>query len=304
MKNVRIIFLVMAVIAMFATSCKKEEPKDPIITWENPADISEGTLLSATQLNATADAPGTFVYTPAIGTKLSVGASQVLSVTFTPTDAGAYNTASKTVIINVTKVTSVTDIDGNVYKIVTIGTQTWMAENLKTTKYRDGSPIPNVTDKTSWKSLTSGACCWYNDDAVANKATYGALYNWYTVADSRNIAPAGWHVPTEAEWNTLITFLGDNQVAGGLMKETGTIHWKTPNTGATNQSGFTALPSGYRDYDYGSFNYLGIGGMFWSSTQSTTPSIARYRSLLYNSSTCDNLGAYKQNGYSVRCVKD
>lgn len=152
----------------------------------------------------------------------------------------------------------VIDIDGNVYQIVTIGTQVWMAENLKVTHYRNGDVIPNVTDGPTWAGLTTGAYCEY-DNNVASVATYGRLYNWYAAVDTRNIAPDGWHVPSDEEWKQLETYLGMSQAEadaiglrgsdeGGMLKETGTSHWDSPNTGATNESGFTALPGGHRRY--------------------------------------------------------
>ena len=131
-----------------------------------------------------------------------------------------------------------TDIDGNVYHTVTIGTQIWMVENLKTTRYNDGSPIPFVTDSSSWSNLTTPGYCWYNNDTT-NKNTYGALYNWFAV-NTGKLAPTGWHVPTDDEWTTLTTYLGGESIAGGKLKETGTTHWRTPNAGATNEIGFTA----------------------------------------------------------------
>jgi len=132
----------------------------------------------------------------------------------------------------ITYIDSVVDIDGNFYHAVAIGTQVWMAENLRTTKYRDGSPIPNVTDSSVWILTTEGAYCNYNNDTTHSN-TYGRLYNWYAVIDTRNIAPEGWHVPTQDEWNTLVQFLGGGAVAGGKLKETGTAHWNSPNRGAT-----------------------------------------------------------------------
>ncbi len=138
---------------------------------------------------------------------------------------------------------TMTDQDGNTYKTITIGTQTWMAENLKTTKYRNGDPIPNVTDISEWYHLTTGAYCDYIN-TPGSDVTYGKLYNWHTVADSRNIAPTGWHVPSDAEWAILIEYLGGSDVAGGKLKETGTTHWYNPTTEATNESGFTGLPGG------------------------------------------------------------
>ena len=139
-------------------------------------------------------------------------------------------------------VTTVTDQDGNVYHTVTIGTQVWMVENLKTTKYRNGDGIQNVTDSIAWWNLTSGAYCIYRND-VNNLATYGRLYNWYAVIDSRKLTPAGWHIPTDAEWTTLTDYLGST--CGDKLKEKGPNHWGGDNT-ATNETGFTALPGGNR----------------------------------------------------------
>jgi len=275
--------------------------KDPVITWANPADISFGTLLSATQLNAVADVPGTFVYTPIIGTKLNVGDNQELKVDFTPTVA-TYNTATKTVKINVKAMPTVTDYDGNVYTTVMIGTHTWTVENLKVTHYRNGDPIPNVTSNTAWTNLTTGAYCWYNNDN-ANKTPYGALYNWFTVSDSRNIAPEGWHVPTDAEWTTLTTYLGGESVAGGKMKEAGTTHWTSPNASATNENGFTALPSGYRGGYSGTFYDLGDNGYWWSSTANGATN-AWYRSMNYYNADCYRYYGNEQNWFAVRLIKD
>jgi uncharacterized protein (TIGR02145 family) len=192
---------------------------------------------------------------------------------------------------------TMTDVDGNVYKTITIGTQTWMAENLKTTRYRNGEPIPNVT--ATWAGLTTGAYCWFNNDATTYKATYGALYNWYAVADSRNIAPTGWHVPTDAEWTTLTTFLGGESVAGGKLKETGTSHWIVPNSGATNSSGFAALPGGSHYYQ----NSVGVNGNWWSITVDDA-TFARGRGLDYYYTNVSFNGYDKKSGFSIRCVKD
>lgn len=294
----------MGFILIITNSCKKDDPiikKDVVITWANPADITVGTLLSATQLNATADVAGTFVYKPAIGTTLSVGANQILKVDFTPTDDANYNTTTKTVKINVTPL-PVTDIDGNVYHIVTIGTQDWMVENLKTTKYRDGTPILNITDNTAWAQLTTGAYCWYNNDATTHKSTYGALYNWYTVVDIRNLCPTGWHVPTDDEWLTLTNYLKGQSIAGGKLKETGTTHWHSPNTGATNETGFTALPGGARD-PFGSFFNLGNSGFWWSTTEQDANSVW-YPYIFYNDVIAFRTYSDKKLGLSVRCVRD
>lgn len=198
----------------------------------------------------------------------------------------------------------VSDIDGNVYNTVTIGTQVWMKENLKTTKYNDGTAIPNVTDDAAWSTLSADAYCWYDNDLAAYKDTYGALYNWYVVASAnpKNVCPTGWHVPTDAEWTTLSTYLGGETVAGGKLKETGTTHWGSPNTGATNQSGFTALPGGNR-FDDGSFDYIGQYGQWWSSTEYNANS-AWSRDMGYYFKTLDRGYYSKLSGYSVRCIKD
>ncbi len=197
----------------------------------------------------------------------------------------------------------VSDIEGNVYKTVAIGTQIWMAENLKTTKYRNGVSIPLVTTNASWAALTSGAYCLYNNDAASFKATYGALYNWYAVTDPRNIAPMGWHVPTDADWTTLINYLGNLSIDGSKMKEAGTSHWSDPNTGATNTSGFTGLPGGYRYSNDGVFYYVGLYSYWWSSTENDTTS-AWQRGLYYLDFKVTRDPYDKKYGYSVRLVKD
>ena len=201
---------------------------------------------------------------------------------------------------------TITDQDGNIYKTVTIGTQTWMAENLRTTKYRDGSAIPNITDNTDWTNLTTGAYCNYNNTKRADTiATYGRLYNWYAATDSRNIAPTGWHIPTDAEWTTLTTYLGGPGVAGGKMKETGTTHWTSPNNGATNESGLTCLPSSSRCNSVGTFEYLGYYGYYWSSTQSQYDvGSAQERGLAYSDAGCLVGITYVTCGFAVRLVKD
>src|ERR1035437_682216 len=200
-----------------------------------------------------------------------------------------YNGKTTAVFNNNLTYGTMTDQDGNVYKTITIGTQTWMAENLRTIKYRDGTPIPNVTDNTTWTNLTTDAYCNYNNTTSADTiAIYGRLYNWYAATNSHNIAPIGWHVPTEAEWTTLIYYLGGYSVAGGKMKETGTTHWKTPNTGATNESGFTALPSGvrsdWRTTPIGKFVNMGYHTIYWSSTP-IDPNFYLLPGLLYDEFT-------------------
>ena len=195
----------------------------------------------------------------------------------------------------------VTDVDGNVYHTVTIGTQVWMVENLKVTKYKDGTAIPLVTDNTAWSNLTTAGYCWFTNDALTYKNTYGALYNWYTV-NTGKLCPTGWHVPTDAEWTTLTTYLGGEIAAGGKLKETGTAHWLSSNTGATNESGFAGLPGGSRN-TYGIFQTLGVLGYWWSSAEFTTDT-AWYRTLSYSYGDAFRSNSAEGGGFSVRCVRD
>ena len=198
---------------------------------------------------------------------------------------------------------TITDIDGNPYSIVRIGNQWWMAENLKVTHYRNGEVIPNVTDNNTWSNFATGACCSYDNDDN-NVETYGRLYNWHAVNDSRGIAPEGWHVPSDEEWKVLAEYLGGKEVAGGKMKESGTEHWNEPNINATNESGFLALPGGCRKKD-GIYHLFFSSAYFWSST-AFDESRAISRGLLSENS---ELGrnyyfSYKKNGFSIRCVKN
>lgn len=194
---------------------------------------------------------------------------------------------------------SVQDIDGNTYKTIQIGSQTWMAENLKTTKYRDGSDIPNVTNATGWNNLISPGYCWYGYDANFIN-TYGALYNWYAINTDR-ICPNGWHIPDYTEWETLFSILMDPNTDAGKLKETGTIHWDPPNSEGTNESGFTALPGGECDPD-GTFYELGITGFWWTGTAYDLDyAYAPY--IDYDEVIFPPI-FHKKFGFSVRCIKD
>ena len=200
---------------------------------------------------------------------------------------------------------NITDVEGNSYKSVYIGTQQWMGENLKTAKYSDGTSIPNITDNTQWSNNTTGAWAYYNNDA-ANNAKYGKLYNWYAVSPitngNKNICPIGWHVPSDAEWTVLTDYLGGQNVAGGKLKEVGTTSWLSPNTGATNASLFTGLPGGSRYYN-GDYYYIGIDGYWWSSTENNTDN-AWNRNLNNDAGNAYSINYNKRTGFSVRCLRD
>jgi len=195
---------------------------------------------------------------------------------------------------------NVTDIDGNIYQTVSNCNQTWTKSNLNVSRYRNGDVIPQVTDAAQWANLTTGAWCYYQN-STSNGTTYGKLYNWAAVKDPRGLAPVGYHIPSIAEWTTLTNCLGGNAIAGGKMKETGISHWNSPNTDATNSSGFTGLPGGIR-YPNGTFDLIQNVG-YWYASDNATSSIAVW-SLIYNSpysgGGVSNLGI----GVSVRCIKD
>jgi uncharacterized protein (TIGR02145 family) len=194
----------------------------------------------------------------------------------------------------------VRDIDGNVYKTVKIGNQTWMAENLRTTRFNDGTPVPLVKDQNAWIILSAPAFCWYNNDSVFN-ATYGALYNGFAI-NTEKLCPAGWHISSDAEWSVLVEFLGGESVAGGKMKEADTKNWISPNTGATNESGFNALPGGTR-YGNGLFFSMKSAGSWWTLNKSNSLN-GYYRSLNNASKTVTRNYTDLTFGNSVRCIKN
>jgi uncharacterized protein (TIGR02145 family) len=240
------------------------------------------------------------------------------SITGTPTTAGTANFSialggkSCAITIPVDEVAqtigkpgpNITDSEGNTYKTVNIGTQTWMAENLKVSKYSDGTAIPNITDNSQWQNNTTGAWSYYNND-VANNAKYGKLYNWYAVSKTsngnKNICPTGWHVPTDAEWGVLTGYLVGSS-AGGKMKEVGTTSWNSPNTDATNASLFSALPGGSRGGG-GVYSAIGSFGGWWSSTESSS-GFAWTRYLYNNYGTASRSNFSEDIGLSVRCLRD
>lgn len=192
---------------------------------------------------------------------------------------------------------SISDNDGNSYKTIQIGDQVWMAENLRTTKFNDGTDIPRTIENLLWVKLESPGYCWYKNVNV----TYGPLYNWHAV-NSGILCPTGWHVPSDNEWTTLTTYLGGETVAGIKQKEAGLANWSSPNTGSTNESGFTALPGGYRNYS-GEFGNINRGGYWWSSTEKSS-SDAYFRAVNYSYSNVDRSSSNKRSGLSVRCIQD
>lgn len=321
-------FILLGLILILTTSCKKEDdPEQPPvlstkdihsitpttancggnITYDGGATVTaRGVCWSTTQDptiadNKTTDGTGTGSFTSVI-TGLTATTTYFVRAYATNSAATSYGNE----LVFQTYTGTISDVDGNVYNTITIGTQTWMAENLKTTKFNDNTAIPLVTDVPTWAALSAPGYCWYNNDAAAYKTTHGALYNWYAVDsvsnEFKNVCPAGWHIPTDAEWTTLITFLGGDSVAGGKMKEAGTANWQSPNAGATNESGFTALPGGGRYYD-GNFSSKGSIGGWWSSTELLSSS-ARGRYLYYNYSLIYRGSGSKRDGFSVRCLKD
>ena len=200
----------------------------------------------------------------------------------------------------------VTDVNGNFYNSIIIGTQEWMQSNLKVTQYSNGDPITLNLSDTEWQASTSGAAANYND-VLSSGTTYGKLYNWYAVNDNRGVCPTGWHVPTDTEWTTLETTLGGASTAGMKLKDDGTIDlstglWMTGAEPATNASGFTALPGGYR-YFSGTYNGQGAWANFWTNT-ATGPDYAWDRELFYNNSTSGRTALDKHTGLSVRCLKN
>ena len=198
---------------------------------------------------------------------------------------------------------TVTDIDGNLYHAVTIGTQVWMVENLKVTRYRNGDLIGTTTPASLY--VGDGRppkYQWAYDSNDGNVAAYGRLYTWYAIKDSRKVCPVDWHVPSNAEWTELTDYLGGEDVAGGKLKEIGLTHWNSPNEGATNESGFTALPGGYRD-NYGEILNIGGLGYWWSSTEYDAYS-AWDRNMFYLYANVNYHGSIKEYGFSVRCIRD
>jgi uncharacterized protein (TIGR02145 family) len=209
------------------------------------------------------------------------------------------------------KAQTIRDIDNNSYNTTTIGSQEWLKENLKTTRYNDGQAIPNITSPTQWIALTTAGYCWNSNDEITYKSTYGALYNWYAV-HSDKLCPSSWHIPTDGELTTLVSYLGGTNIAGGKLKEAGTIHWtgingstEPANAGADNSSNFTGLPGGFRDPDdAGNFHKCGIDAHWWASNEYNGAKAFSMSLAVYALNASVHANFKKEYGLSVRCLKD
>jgi uncharacterized protein (TIGR02145 family) len=344
-----IILLSIAILAGIPSCKKKEDSVGAIVGLICTSATNSGTLTSGTAASGvsssvpytggnggthngqTVTSTGVTGLTATLvaGSFASGSGSLTYTISGTPANSGTANfalsiggqtcTLSRTVNVGSCGATNVhnpvltygsmTDQDGNVYKTIVIGTQEWMAENLRARTYRNGVAIPLVTDQTQWAAnwnignpLQQPMMCWYNNDSATYACPYGRLYNWYAVTSSNNVCPTGWHVPSDVEWTTLTDFLGGENVAGGKMKSTGTQYWYSPNTAADNSSGFSGLPGGVRNNN-GTFGGIGVGGFWWSSTENLS-NIAWGRQLDYASGYALRSTYAKANGYSVRCLRD
>jgi uncharacterized protein (TIGR02145 family) len=259
---------------------------------ENPTTASDktsnGTGIGSYISDITGLTAGIKYYVRAYATN-SAGTAYGNQVSFTTEPAGNGIIFNPDIIYGTTS-----DIEGTQYKTVEIGTQIWMAENLKTTKYNDGSSIALITDNAEWSGLTTPAYCWYEND-ISNKDIYGALYNWYAV-NRGNLCPSGWHIPTDAEWTILTTFLGGEDIAGGKLKETGTRHWN-PNVDATNITGYSAVPGGFRGNSGSFFDMSYFGGYWWTADENWQRLIQSHSGSISSQSGDDAFGA------SVRCIQ-
>ena len=333
MSNKKRLILFLIFCSILVTVCKK-----PIFETDSTTVPGAPTGVSATAGNALAtvtftvpvgnggspitgytvtSSPGGFTKSGPASPITVTGLTNGTAYTFTVTATNVKGTSLPSSASNsVTPFVPVADGDGNVYNSITIGAQIWMKENLKTTKYNDGTDIPLVDDRTAWYQLTTPGYCWYSENEASFKDPYGALYNWYaldvTSNGGKNVCPIGWHIPNDAEWTLLTNYLGGESVAGGKLKEAGYIHWIDPNTGATNESGFTALAGGEITNDvatpsslFARFRDITWMGHWWSSTRSTVyDSEAWGLSISFQESGANLVQSTKGNGWSVRCLKD
>jgi uncharacterized protein (TIGR02145 family) len=320
MKRLNYPWICSLFISLFIlVGCNKEE----VVPKPEPPSNLEATVVSTTQINLSwkdnSDNETGFTVERKIGTdsysalattgkdEQSINVNGLTSNTNYSFRVHAYNSEhnhgdySNEVSAKTFEDIEVTDVDGNVYLAVTIGTQVWMGENLKTSNLKDGTAIPLVTDDQEWNRLTTPGYSWYDNDKSNYGETYGGLYNWYAV-ESGKLCPEGWHVPSDTEWVILINHLGGEEVAGGKLKEGGTEHWLNPNTKGSNESGFRALPGGYHN-STGSYNLIGEVGRFWTSTNNDHQT-ALYWFLGNQSAAAYTAENVKSSGFSVRCVMD
>ena len=314
---VKISVLVLLIFSLH--SCKKDKPTTPVVTTAEVTEISSTSATSGGETTNDGGAPilskgicWSTTSDPAISNDLAretggLGTyishlTNLNSNTLYYVRAFATNIAGTSYGQNVSFTTSppsVTDIDGNNYMIIQIGDQRWMNENLKTTKFNDGTDIPLVTNDNAWYYLSTPGYCWYGNSAETYKSDYGALYNWFAV-NTGKLCPLGWSVPTDEDWTSLTTFLGSE--AGRKLKETGTTHWLSPND-ATNESGFTARAGGYRHFSK-LFQYFGVDGLWWTSSQYIDLALAWSRALSNADPVIFRNTTESKNGLSVRCIKD
>jgi uncharacterized protein (TIGR02145 family) len=322
------IISVLSGILMFNAGCNNEENNPitltlPILATDAVSDITASTATCGGNIASdggdTISARGvcwSTLQTPTLSdsiTKDSIGTGRFTShltklIPNTPYYVRAYATNSvgtaygETKTFNTLQLTEV-DIDGHVYKTVTIGKQTWFAQNLRVTRYRNGNPITKVTAAGEWSTSAEGAFTWYENDSAAYETLHGKLYNWYAVGDPRALCPTGWHVPTDADWSELTDHLGGESIAGGKLKDTTTTLWQSPNEGANNETGFTALPGGER-MDDGSFQRINQFGYLWSSSLIPSLNVAFYRDMAYNNGSVKKDYYKREFGLSVRCIRD
>jgi uncharacterized protein (TIGR02145 family) len=309
------VIIAFGIFITFST-CKKDEVKNAPIASLTATPTSGTIPLTVSFSDQSTNSPKSWLWNFGDGTFSTLqNPGHIFSevgtytVQLTVTNNYGSDTVQKTNYIYATNsdgTGTVTDIDGNVYQTLEIGTQVWMAENLKVTHYRNGEAVLNINGDREWFYNTSGAYCWYSND-ISWKDVYGALYSWFAVVDSQQLCPAGWHIPTDAEWTILTEYMGGEDEAGGKLKSTRTApdahpRWDSPNAGATNISGFSGVPGGYRDFD-GTFNYRGRYSIFWSTTDYSS-TYAWHHYLNYNTRQVYRGYTDKRNGYSVRCLRD
>lgn len=308
-------------VLIFTGSCEMEEPSKlpelstaPLTNLTSVSAVSGGRIISDGGAEITSRGVcWSTNFTPTISDNISAdGAgtgSYVSSVTgltsgtYYYVRAYATNSAGTAYGNKYLFITPLADIEGNLYSTVMIGNQVWMTENLKTTRYNDNTEIPNVTDNIAWTTLSTPAYCWYKNNGSNIDNKYGRLYNWFSV-NTGKLCPTGWHVPSEEEWTTLVDYLGGESYAGGRLKEQGLNHWNSPNEGASNIYGFSALPGGCRSgLTTGSFRALRYIGWWWINTEYDYK-WARSCAIAFDAGEIAKGRALKTNGYSVRCIKD